>query len=129
MHFDRCILLCNYILTIFWNISINPVYLTVSPSIQLLPGGNNYADPYHRSLVLPILEFHINKIIDYVLSFPYSTCFRDHHSCCCIYQKFVPFFFFFFAESCSISSIYQNLFIYLYVDGHKDFFPVWGYYK
>ena len=33
-----CIPLCNYIPTKIWNISINPMYLEVSPSSQLLPG-------------------------------------------------------------------------------------------
>lgn len=68
MGFDRHILLCNYIPTKFWNISINPVYLTAPPSIQLLPEGDNCSDPYQYSLVLPILEFHLNKITDYALS-------------------------------------------------------------
>lgn len=67
MGIDGCILPCNYIPTKFWNISINPVYLTVPPSIQLLPGGDNYSDPYQYSSVMPILEFNLNKIIDYVL--------------------------------------------------------------
>lgn len=123
MGFDRCILilLCNYIPTKFWNVSINPVYLTVPPSIRVLSEGNNYSDPCQYSLVLPILEFHLNKITNYALSFLCSTCLRDPHSHCCMYQKFLPVVVVAVAKKWSILSLYWSLFIQLSADKHLDF--------
>lgn len=124
MGFDRHILLCNYIPTKFWNISINPVYLTAPPSIQLLPEGDNCSDPYQYSLVLPILEFHLNKITDYALSlFSLFNMFERSPFTLLQYQKFLPFVV--VAEQWSILSLYRSLFIQSSADKHLDF-PKFG---
>ena len=127
MHFDTCV---HPYVTIsqpnFGTFPLTQWMLLCLISTELLPWGNIYSDPYHYSLVLPILEFHINKIRHYVLyiSFPCSICLRDPHSCYCIYQKFVPFFFFFCRVVLHFISITKPVYpvICWWTFG---FFPVW----
>lgn len=119
MGIDGCILPCNYIPTKFWNISINPVYLTVPPSIQLLPGGDNYSDPYQYSSVMPILEFNLNKIIDYVLSLFFALHVREItiHIAACIRSSFLlllqsSVLFYQYTEVCLSSCLLTNIWIF-----------------
>lgn len=116
--FDRCTPLYNHIPTKLWNNSINPVYLPVSPSRQLLPGGTNCSDFYQYGLVGSILELHISKITENILYVPslLNTSYRSPFML--LHVSLVDFF---FEEYCSIWWIHKNLLIHLHVNGHLSF--------